>query len=134
LAADFSEAVRNESIQILGRAINSRYTADDIVWFEFVDLCGGPRSVHDYIEIARLYHAVLLGNIPRLDATRDDQARRFINLVDELYDHGVKLIISAEAPMEQLYGGTVLKKEMQRTVSRLQEMQTHEYLARPHRP
>jgi len=134
LAPDFSEGVQNAAIEILGRTIVSRYCADDVVWFEFADLCGGPRSVHDYIEIARIYHAVLLGNMPVLEAGLDDEARRFINLVDELYDRGVKLIISAQVPIDELYRGTALTKEFQRTRSRLLEMQSHQYLARPHRP
>jgi len=134
LAPDFDEAVKGETVEILGRPIASRYCADDVIWFDFEKLCGGPRSVHDYIELARLYHAVLVGKMPQLDADKDDQARRFIHLVDELYDRGVKLILSAAVPMNDLYSGTVLRVEFQRTESRLLEMQSHEYLSRPHKP
>ena len=134
LAPDFAEAVEGEMVEILGRQIASRYYADDVIWFDFNQLCGGPRSVHDYIELARLYHAVLIGNVPQLGADRDDQARRFINLVDELYDRGVKLILSAAVSLNDLYSGTVLRIPFQRTESRLLEMQSHEYLSRPHRP
>jgi cell division protein ZapE len=104
-----------------------------VVWFEFAELCDGPRSQNDYIEIARIYHAVLIGNVPAMGATTDDQARRFINLVDEFYDRGVKLILSAQVPILELYSGGRLEFEFQRTCSRLQEMQSREYLARSHR-
>ena len=90
--------------------------------------------MNDYIELARLYHAVLVGKVPQLDAARDDQARRFIHLVDELYDRGVKLILSAAVPLYDLYSGNVLRVEFQRTESRLLEMKSHEYLSRPHKP
>lgn len=134
LAPDFAQTQQNRAIEILGRAIRCRYVSDDVIWFDFEQLCGGPRSVHDYIELARLYHAVILGNLPQLGVDREDQARRFINLVDELYDRGVKLVIAAAVPLDDLYLGVTLRMEFQRTQSRLLEMQSHEYLARPHRP
>ncbi|MDF1821635.1 MAG: cell division protein ZapE [Alcanivoracaceae bacterium] len=120
------------SIMIEGRPIQACKASDDVVWFEFRALCDGPRSQTDYIELAREYHTVLLANVERMGAGNDDLARRFINLVDEFYDRGVKLIITAEAPIEDLYGGGRLEFEFQRTRSRLLEMQSHEYLARPH--
>ncbi len=123
-----------ESVEINGRSLKSRLCADDVVWFDFSELCDGPRSQNDYIELARIYHAVLLSNVPGLTAAQDDQARRFINLVDEFYDRNVKLVISAEAPPDKLYSGTRLEFEFARTVSRLQEMQSHDYLAGEHRP
>ncbi len=123
-----------ERIEINGRFLTTRCIAEDVVWFEFAELCDGPRSQNDYIELARLFHAVLLSGVPGLGAGTDDQARRFINLVDEFYDRNVKLVITAERPVTELYGGGRLEFEFQRTVSRLQEMQSHEYLARPHRP
>ena len=83
---------------------------------------------------ARQFHAVLVSNVPRMDAASDDAARRFINLVDEFYDRNVKLILSAAVPVEDLYGGGRLAFEFARTRSRLLEMQSHEYLARPHKP
>ncbi|MCX2982444.1 cell division protein ZapE [Halieaceae bacterium IMCC14734] len=123
-----------ERLEINGRYLSSRWAFDDVVWFEFTELCDGPRSQNDYIELARIYHAVLLGNVPQMGRTSDDQARRFVNLVDEFYDRNVKLIISAEVPLLELYTGGRLEFEFQRTVSRLQEMQSHDYLARSHRP
>ncbi|MEZ5491364.1 MAG: cell division protein ZapE [Gammaproteobacteria bacterium] len=134
LAPDYAEAQVDQVIEILGRPIVSRYVSDDVAWFDFDQLCGGPRSVHDYIELSRIYHAVLLGNVPQLGDQRGDQARRFVNLVDELYDRGVKLIMTAAVPLPDLYNGTGLRAEFERTGSRLLEMQSHDYLARPHRP
>ena len=107
---------------------------DDVVWFEFAQLCGGPRSQNDYIEIARIYHAVLLGNVPQLGSSTDDQARRLVNLVDEFYDRNVKLIVSAAQEIDSLYTGERLEFEFERTKSRLREMQSHAYLARAHKP
>ena len=72
-------------------------------WFEFVAICDGPRSQNDYIEVAREFHAVLVSNVPQMGRATDDQARRFINMVDEFYDRGVKLILSAAVPMAELY-------------------------------
>ena len=129
-----SQVVRNEDLDIEGRAIRVRARSDDVAWFDFSALCDGPRSQNDYIELAREFHAVLVGNIPLMGADKDDQARRFINLVDEFYDRQVKLVLSAAAPLQALYAGGRLGFEFQRTESRLLEMQSHEYLARPHRP
>jgi len=123
-----------EKLEINGRYLSSRYLADDVVWFEFAELCDGPRSQNDYIELARIYHAVLIGNVPQMGRQTDDQARRFVNLVDEFYDRNVKLVLSAEVPLLELYSGGGLDFVFERTVSRLQEMQSHEYLARSHRP
>lgn len=120
-------------LDIHGRPIQSRCCAEGVVWFEFAVICGGARSARDYIEIARLFHTVLISNIPVLDAAGDDRARRFITLVDEFYDHGVKLIVSAAAEPRELYRGSALAAPFERTVSRLQEMQSHEYLAREHK-
>ncbi|QFU74963.1 cell division protein ZapE [Halioglobus maricola] len=123
-----------ERIEINGRYLTVRCLADDVAWFEFAELCDGPRSQNDYIELARIFHAVLLSDVPRFTADLNDQARRFINLVDEFYDRNVKLVMTAEAPLLDLYAGGSLAFEFQRTESRLQEMQSHEYLAREHRP
>ena len=117
-----------------GREIIARYVAEDVAWFDFQALCDGPRSQNDYIELAREFHAVLIGEIPVLEGARDDQARRFISLVDEFYDRNVKLALAAAVPLAELYTGTRLAFEFERTRSRLLEMQSHEYLARPHRP
>jgi cell division protein ZapE len=128
-------AVReNIALEIEGRFIHARYQGDGVAWFDFVALCDGPRSQNDYIELACEHHSVLLSNVPGLGRAMDDQARRFINLVDEFYDRQVKLVISAERPLAQLYSSGTLDFEFQRTVSRLLEMQSHEYLARPHKP
>src|SRR5690606_10757855 len=111
-----------------------RMCTDNIIWFDFQDICGGPRSQNDYIELARIYHAVLISNVPVLGLKSDDQARRFIHLIDEFYDRNVKVILSAEAPIEQLYRDGMLAFEFERTKSRLLEMQSREFLAKEHRP
>jgi len=123
-----------ERIEINGRYLTSRCVADDVIWFDFAELCDGPRSQNDYIELARIYHAVLISGVPAMGVDTDDQARRFINLVDEFYDRNVKLVLAAENPLLEMYSGGRLEFEFQRTISRLQEMQSHEYLAREHRP
>lgn len=110
--------------------------ADGVVWFAFASLCGGPRSVADYIEIARDFHTVLVSGVPRFERPeQNDAARRFVNLVDELYDRNVNLILSAAAPPPDLYAGghERIAFGFQRTASRLIEMQSREYLAREHR-
>ncbi len=123
-----------ERLEVNGRYLTCRCLADDVAWFDFTELCDGPRSQNDYIELARCFHAVLLSGVPAFDASLNDQARRFINLVDEFYDRNVKLVITAAVPLLELYQGGKLGFEFQRTLSRLQEMQSHEYLAREHRP
>jgi len=134
LVPDPDNITVGQEIEIEGRMIKTVRYEDDVVWFEFAELCGGPRSQNDYIEIARLYHAVLLGNVPQLDSSVEDQARRLVNLVDEFYDRNVKLVISAAQKIENLYIGGRLEFEFERTKSRLLEMQSHEYLARGHKP
>ncbi len=128
------EGEEKAPIEINHRVLHARRLHDDVVWFDFRELCDGPRSQNDYIELAREFHSVLLSNVRRMDGATDDQARRFINMVDEFYDRGVKLLISAEVPAEQLYRGGRLDFEFQRTLSRLQEMQSLEYLGLPHKP
>jgi cell division protein ZapE len=122
------------TIEVESRQVRVRRRAEGTVWFTFADLCGGPRSQADYIEIARTHHSVFVSGVPRFDAARDDEARRFISLVDEFYDRGVKLVVTADAPPAELYQGERLAFEFARTASRLAEMQTHAYLERPHRP
>ncbi len=121
-------------LPIEGRNIATRRCGDGVAWFDFSALCDGPRSQNDYIELAKLFQTVLVGNVPRMDEKKEDQARRFISLVDEFYDRNVKLIISAETHILDLYHGNRLTFEFQRTESRLQEMQSKEYLAREHKP
>ncbi len=123
-----------ERVQINGRYLSTRCVAEGVIWFDFAELCDGPRSQNDYIEIARIYYAVLISGVPELGVDKDDQARRFVNLVDEFYDRNVKLALTAQKPLLALYQGGRLEFEFQRTQSRLQEMQSHEYLAREHMP
>ena len=134
LMVEGCEVRKSVTLDIEGRPIVASQVADDVAWFEFEELCDGPRSQNDYIELAREFHTVLLANVPQMDVRMESQARRFINLVDEFYDRCVKLVVSAAEPIESLYSGRQLKFEFDRTMSRLQEMQSHEYLARPHRP
>lgn len=122
------------SVEIEGREIPIVRESANAIWFEFEALCEGPRSQNDYIEIARNYQCVVVEHVPRFDATRENAARRFIALVDELYDRNVNLILSAAAAPAELYQGERLIFEFQRTTSRLIEMQTEEYLAREHKP
>jgi cell division protein ZapE len=122
------------TILIEGRPIAVTRAGSDVLWCDFAALCAGPRSADDYIEIAREYHSVIVAGVPLLDAASDDEARRFIELVDEFYDRNVKLIVSAAAAPRELYRGERLAAPFERTVSRLTEMQSAEYLAREHRP
>lgn len=121
-----------EDLEIEGRLIATRRLSDDVLWCDFEALCDGPRSQNDYIELAREFHAVLISNVPAMNSGNDDLVRRFINLVDEFYDRNVKLIVSAEVDINDLYSGGRLEFEFQRTCSRLLEMQSQEYLARMH--
>lgn len=109
-------------------------SAPGMAWFTFSTLCDEPRSAADFVELAREYHTILVEQIPVLARDKEDSARRFINLVDEFYDRNVKLIATAACAPEALYHGTRLRFEFERTVSRLQEMRTHEYLRAEHRP
>lgn len=133
LAPDHKSRNKKGQIKINGRHIPVRLEADDVVLFDFAAICGGPRSQTDYIEIARLYHAVLISAVPQMGLHNDDAARRFIALVDEFYERRVKLIMSAEVPLEQLYSEGKLNFEFKRCISRLQEMQSHDYLAKAHK-
>lgn len=127
-----AEISEDRALDVNGRAIQVHKCAKGIAWFEFPEICDGPRSQSDYIELARWYPSVIVSGVPLLTARREDQTRRFIALVDEFYDRRVKLILSAAAPAESLYTGTRLNFEFDRTVSRLIEMQSEEYLALPH--
>jgi cell division protein ZapE len=127
-----SQICANRQLEINGRNILARKCAKGIAWFDFLALCDGPRSQSDYIELARWYPSIIVSDVPELDPMREDQARRFIALVDEFYDRRVKLIISAATRAETLYTGSKLGFEFDRTISRLIEMQSSEYLALPH--
>lgn len=120
------------ALAIEGREIPAQRLADGVAWFGFDVLCGGPRGTGEYIEIARCHHTVILSDVPVLGRDDSDAARRFINLVDELYDRNVNLILSAAAEPEDLYQGERLARPFLRTASRLREMRSHDYLARPH--
>src|SRR5690554_3071883 len=134
LLTENSTVRENEDLIIENRPIRARKVANDIAWFDFRALCDGPRSQNDYIELGKIFEAVLLSNVEQMDSHKEDMARRFINLVDEFYDRNVKLIMSAEVELKDLYVGGRLEFEFQRTLSRLLEMQSHEFLARPHKP
>lgn len=122
------------SLTVAGRSLHAIRRRGDVVWFDFATLCEGARSQEDYVEIAHEYRTVVLSGVPVFSTPQqDDAARRFIALLDEFYDQAVKLILSAEAQPEALYRGERLQFEFRRTASRLAEMQTEDYLARPHR-
>ena len=121
-------------LEINGRFINARQRGDGMIWFSFKELCEQATGVADYIEIARAFNTVLLSGVPVMGENNADATRRFINLIDEFYDRNVKMLISAATPIEQLYDGKRLAFEFQRTASRLTEMQSNEYLAKPHLP
>ena len=123
-----------QDIEVLGRNIRTRRRADGIAWFDFQELCDGPRSQNDYIEIARVFQTVIVANIPVLDSSREDAARRLIAMIDEFYDRRVNLVISAATSIDELYQGQRLRTEFRRTASRLREMQSRDYLASTHRP
>ena len=114
---------------VFGSELRALRRAGGVVWFDFRTLCGGPRSQNDYLEIASRFHTVLLSGVPQMPPRLASEARRFTWLVDVLYDRRVKLVISAAVPAEELYTEGPLVHEFPRTVSRLVEMQTAEYLA-----
>jgi len=120
-------------VTIEHRRIKCVRQAEDVIWFEFHDLCETARSQRDYIELASYYHTLLLSNVPVFDEAAENAARRFISLVDELYDRNVNLIVSAAAPPTELYKGEKLRFEFQRTASRLAEMQSEQYLSKAHK-
>jgi cell division protein ZapE len=130
-----ADTVRDgEPLRINDRTIDTVDSSEGVAWFEFAALCEGPRAVADYIEIARDFHTVLLANVPKFDRLREDPALRFVHLVDEFYDRNVNLILSAAAPIAELYRGERHAFAFERTASRLIEMQSEAYLAREHRP
>ncbi len=120
------------SIMINDREVRVLNHGEDVLWANFSELCETPRSASDYIEVAREYHTVVVSGIPVMDARNDNAVRRFINMVDEFYDRHVKLVVSAEADIGALYEGGRLNFEIERTKSRLLEMQSKEYLAKEH--
>ncbi|USD64894.1 cell division protein ZapE [Vibrio sp. SCSIO 43136] len=119
-------------IEVNHRLLEVVNAHDDVLYASFAQLCETARSQNDYIELSKVYHTVLLACVPQMGATKDDAARRFIALVDEFYERKVKLIISAEVAMDELYTEGQLSFEFKRCQSRLTEMQSHEYLALAH--
>ena len=122
------------TLSVENRHIKAQATGAGLVWFEFKDICEGPRSQNDYIELARLYHTVFISNVPEFTRVNENAARRFIMLIDEFYDRNVNVVISAAAAPGALYHGERLQLEFSRAASRLIEMQTQQYLAGCHRP
>jgi len=120
-------------LNVVGRKISAKDTGAGVAWFEFGALCDTPRSADDYIELAHLYPTIFVTHVPRFSEQNDDAARRFLTLIDECYDRGVKLVISASAAPADLYRGLRLEFDFQRAASRLVEMQSQQYLGREHR-
>lgn len=115
-------------VVIEGREIHTLRRAGGVIWFSFASLCGSPRSQNDYLEIASLFHTVILSDVPRMTAAMASEARRFTWLIDVFYDRKVKLLMSAEVAPEELYVEGTLATEFHRTVSRIIEMQSREYM------
>jgi cell division protein ZapE len=139
LEAEFRSLTRgapndNRPLEVRGRQLQPLKRAASVAWFDFDTLCRGHRASGDYIELARHFSTLFVSEVPVLEEHDNDAARRFIHLVDECYDRAVKLVISAESAPESLYLGKRLAAPFERTVSRLIEMQSHEYLGREHRP
>ncbi len=128
------EGAAGVTLTIHGRELIARRHSEGVVWFDFSELCEGPRGAADYIELARTHHTLLLSQVPVLTVNDENEARRLITLIDELYDRNVKVVMAADAPAEVLYRGDRLLFEFERTKSRLTELRTLEYLKRPHRP
>jgi cell division protein ZapE len=126
--------IKNKTLNILNREIKTVSCCEEIAWFDFDVICTVPRAAQDYIELAQQFNTVIVSNIPVMDGHFDDKARRFIYLIDELYDRNVKLLASAAASPEKLYQGDMLEFAFRRTSSRLIEMRSHQYLSQSHKP
>ena len=137
LMQTFSQMVHGaghaRSIEVLGREIPVVHRAPGVAWFDFATLCGGPRSQNDYLDLAHRFHTIFISGVPRMGPEMANEARRFTWLVDVCYDHRVKLVIAAAVPAEELYVAGPQTTEFTRTVSRLIEMRSHDYLASAHR-
>ncbi|MCD6056278.1 MAG: cell division protein ZapE, partial [Gammaproteobacteria bacterium] len=131
-----TRTMQNTPLMIWGRAIETRCYTHDLAWFNCDVLCSIPRSTQDYLELARQFQSIFISDVPIFKAIpeHEDLARNFINMIDIFYDHHIKLILSADAPIMNLYQGEKLTFDFARTQSRLIEMQSKEYLAREHRP
>lgn len=121
------------NVKVLGRKLPTRRRADAVAWFDFDTLCRTPRSANDYIELAREFSVIMISGVPVFGDADDNAARRFINAIDEFYDRRVNVFVTAEAGPDELYPGTALAFEFERTASRLHEMRTAEYIGAPHR-
>ncbi len=137
LESNFSELTNDEytqdrNIQILGRKIKTIKLSKGSVWLSFQEICEGPRSAKDYIEVCSEFHTLFVSNVPIMGGETDDSARRFIALVDECYERNVNLILSIQADLNEIYIGNRLAEPFKRTISRLEEMRSREYLSRPH--
>lgn len=128
------ESISEAPLIVRGRQLQPRRRAGSVAWFDFDTLCRGPRSSADYIELSRRFSTLIIQDVPALSDDDGNAVRRFIHLVDECYDRAVKLIIAAALPIVGVYQGERLAQPFERTVSRLIEMQSHDYLALPHRP
>ena len=139
LAAEFralaaGERIAEGPLRIRGRDLQAIRRAGSVAWFDFATLCAGARASADYIELSCRFSTLLLQDVPAMDDADNNAARRFVHLVDECYDRAVKLIIAAAVPITEIYSGQRLAQPFERTTSRLIEMQSHDYLALPHRP
>ncbi len=137
LESNFTELTNGEfqdgqKIKILGREINTIKLAQGSLWVSFKEICEGPRSAKDYIEVCSEFHTLFVSNVPIMKGSNDDSARRFIALVDECYERNVNLILSMATELQQIYSGERLLEPFKRTISRLEEMRSKEYLSRPH--
>jgi cell division protein ZapE len=121
-------------IEVQGRSIHARQAARGIARFEFDELCNKPRGASDFLTIATQFHTVMVDNIPKLDERERNAAKRFVVLIDSLYEHRVNLFASADGEPGELYMKGDTAFEFQRTVSRLMEMQAEDYLNSPHMP
>ena len=137
MTATFAEVAgvpgaRSIDFEIENRVMTARRIGPGVAWFDFDELCAGPRGQADYIELARRFHTILVSGLRRFGVNDRDKRRRFTWLVDEFYDRRVKLIISAESGLQEIYSGVARDTETERTLSRLIEMQTRQYLGEPH--
>jgi len=121
-------ADENPQLEVAGRIVKAIRRAGGVIWFDFATLCGGPRSQNDYLEIASRFHTVILSDVPAMTAAMSSEARRFIWLIDVLYDHRIKLLVSADVGIDELYKEGSQRMEFQRAMSRLNEMQSLAYL------
>ncbi len=128
------EQISKAPLKVRGHTLQPLKRAGSVIWFDFATLCEGPRAASDYIELARRFGTLIVSDIPQMDETDNNAARRFIHLVDECYDRAVKLIVSADTAPTELYTGRRLAAPFERTSSRLIEMQSREYLELAHRP